>query len=218
MSGNGTQRKSLASQIDRLDMILDGLAEALNESVADAVKEVVGQVVREAVECTIREVLASPDLLRAALSRHAALDPQPAPVQEPKGQTLRGLLQRVRDACDKGRQMAGLAGKKLGRALFWGLHKLQQGCASVGYHCKHVTCRCASSLRCLGTVGRQMWRFRRSCTIALSVGVLSGVGSYLAGPLIASVASGIGGAALTLAGMILLPLWRLMMGSSTGNA
>jgi hypothetical protein len=63
-----------------------------------------------------------------------------------------------------------------------------------------------------------MWRFRRSCTIALSVGVLSGVGSYLAGPLIASVASGIGGAALTLAGMILLPLWRLMMGSRTGNA
>ena len=48
--------------------------------------------------------------------------------------------------------------------------------------------------------------------------MLSGVGSYLAGPLIASVASGIGGAALTLAGMVLLPLWRLMMGSSTADA
>jgi hypothetical protein len=218
MSGNGAQRKSLASQIDRLDSILDGLAEALNESVADAVKEVVGQVVREAVECTILEVLASPDLLRTALNRHVALDPQPAPMQEPKRQALRGLLQRVRAACTMSRQMAGQAGKNLGRALAWGLHKLRQGCACVGFHCQHVTRRFASSLRCVGTVGRQVWRFRRSCTIALSVGVLSGVGSYLAGPLIASVASGIGGAALTLAGMILLPLWRLLMGSSTANA
>jgi hypothetical protein len=31
LSGNGAQRKSLASQIDRLDLILDGLADALND-------------------------------------------------------------------------------------------------------------------------------------------------------------------------------------------
>jgi hypothetical protein len=88
----------------------------------------------------------------------------------------------------------------------------------VGNRCKQTAARCFSSVRCLGTLGRQLWRFRRSCTIALTVGVLSGVGTYLAGPLIASVASGICGAALTLAGMILLPLGRLLWGSSTGNA
>ena len=38
LNGNGQSRKNLSSQIDRLDGILDGLAEALNESVADAVR------------------------------------------------------------------------------------------------------------------------------------------------------------------------------------
>ena len=120
MSGNGAQRKSLASQIDRLDSILDGLADALNESIADAVKEVVGQVVREAVECTIKEVLASPELLRAALNKHApAVTPAPAPQR----QRLKGLLRCVRDACNKAKQVAGQAVKKLGQALAWGVSK-----------------------------------------------------------------------------------------------
>ena len=36
---NGTIRKSLADQIDRLDNTLDGLSSNLNEAVASAVKE-----------------------------------------------------------------------------------------------------------------------------------------------------------------------------------
>jgi hypothetical protein len=46
--------------------------------------------------------------------------------------------------------------------------------------------------------------------------VLAGVAAWLAGPVLASVASGLAGAALTLAGMILMPLWRLLAGN--GNA
>ena len=42
-------RKTLASQIDRLDSILDGLAENLNEAVADSVKGAVTVAVQEAV-------------------------------------------------------------------------------------------------------------------------------------------------------------------------
>lgn len=38
MMANGKTRKTLADQLDRLDRILDGLAEALNEAVADAVR------------------------------------------------------------------------------------------------------------------------------------------------------------------------------------
>jgi hypothetical protein len=212
ISGNGTQRKSLASQIDRLDQILDGLANALNESVAEAVREVVGQAVREAVQATVREVLASPELLRAAMHKHIPAVPTPAPTA--KRQTLKGLLQGVRASCLKAKQATWQAGQKLGRALAWGLDKLRQGCAFVRGRCKQTVVGCLRSARCLGTIGTQLWRFRRSCTIALTVGVVSGVGSYLAGPLIASVASGIGGAALTLAGMILLPLGRLLMGSA----
>jgi hypothetical protein len=212
ISGNGTQRKSLASQIDRLDGILDGLADALNESVAEAVREVVGQAVREAVQATVREVLSSPELLRAALSKH--IPAVPTPERTAKRQALKGLLQGIRAACAKAKQATVQASAKLGRALAWGSHKLRQGCAVVGNRFKDIARRCTSSVRCLGTIGQQLWRFRRSYTIALTVGVLSGVASYLAGPLIASLASGISGAALTLAGMILLPLWRLLMGSA----
>ena len=35
---NGDARKTLASQLDRLDSILDGLSEGLNEAVATAVE------------------------------------------------------------------------------------------------------------------------------------------------------------------------------------
>ena len=63
-------RKSLGDQIDRLDGILDGLAEALNESVADAVRGAISHAVGEAVHAAVKEVLSSPDLLRAALARH----------------------------------------------------------------------------------------------------------------------------------------------------
>jgi hypothetical protein len=42
--------------------------------------------------------------------------------------------------------------------------------------------------------------------------VLSGFGVYYAGPVIANVLCGIGSAVMTGAGMVLMPLWRLMSG------
>jgi hypothetical protein len=54
-------RKSLASEINRLDSLLEGLAENLNEAVATAVKDAVSQAVREAVNAVIQEVLTNAD-------------------------------------------------------------------------------------------------------------------------------------------------------------
>jgi hypothetical protein len=51
-------RKSLADQIQRLDSILDGLSENLNEAVATAVKEAVTTGVQQAIV----EVLTNPEL------------------------------------------------------------------------------------------------------------------------------------------------------------
>lgn len=79
-------RKSLGTQIDRLDNMLEGLSEALNESVADAVKGAVGQAVRDAVVEAVREVLATPALLRAALAQHEPVPEQQTP-REPKGRS-----------------------------------------------------------------------------------------------------------------------------------
>ena len=60
---NGQVRKSLASQIDRLDAMLDGLADGLNELVISAVKQAVEAAVKEAVRSVLSEVLTNPDLL-----------------------------------------------------------------------------------------------------------------------------------------------------------
>ena len=50
MQMNGPTRKTLASQIDRLDSILDGLSEGLDQAVAQTVREAVGLAVEEAVQ------------------------------------------------------------------------------------------------------------------------------------------------------------------------
>lgn len=55
---NGRMKKTLACQLDRLDSILDGLAEALNGAVAEAVKETVGQAARDAVKVALEEAKA----------------------------------------------------------------------------------------------------------------------------------------------------------------
>src|SRR5262245_57146577 len=62
---NGRVRKSLAHQLDRLDSILNGLAEALDESVAQAVRDAVGLAVREAIAVAVRDLVSRPELVAA---------------------------------------------------------------------------------------------------------------------------------------------------------
>jgi hypothetical protein len=59
---NGQTRKTLASQLDRLDSILDGLSEGLTDAVASAVREAVGLAVQEAVQAVLTELLTNPAL------------------------------------------------------------------------------------------------------------------------------------------------------------
>src|SRR5262245_39178743 len=93
---NSHTRKTLASQIDRLDSLLDGLSENLNQAVADAVqgavelavRQAVGQAVMEAVQAALTEVLTNADLLaavRGPLPVPPPADPAPDPPDRPKG-------------------------------------------------------------------------------------------------------------------------------------
>src|SRR6476661_8027626 len=108
------QRKTLATQLDRLDSILDGLAEALNEAVADAVRQSVAAAVGEAVQAAIKEVLTHPELLRAAA---AQAGPAPAPTAEPatKPSPLRRLLESARRVCVQTKSKASQAARWLCR-------------------------------------------------------------------------------------------------------
>src|SRR5215475_8195524 len=74
MTTNGrTARPTLATQIDRLDRLPDGLSENLTEAVADAVKAAVVQ----AVQTVLTEILTNPAVL--AKLRDALPPPRPTP-------------------------------------------------------------------------------------------------------------------------------------------
>jgi hypothetical protein len=115
---NGTGRKSLASEIDRLQETVAGLGQGLRE----AVREATTQAVSEAVGELVAEVVTNPDI--AALFGGAQAAPAQAPTpRASRGQGLLGRLagwlqqplrlarQAWQCACAfKGVLMAGLAG------------------------------------------------------------------------------------------------------------
>jgi hypothetical protein len=207
---SNAQRKTLATQLDRLDVILDGLSDALSGSVETAVRDVVGQVVKETVEATIREVLGNQDLLRATLAvQNPAPEPQPIPAPLPNRRTLKDLIKDAASyTCEKVKQAAVGVKNGVKRAWSWGVEKMRKGMKAVIRGCMNLPSGVVS-------VAGALWTFRRTTSIALAVGLLAGVGSYFAGPLFASIASGVSGAALTVSAMVLVPLWRLMTGNSS---
>jgi hypothetical protein len=193
-----TARKSLADQIDRLDTILDGLAEALNESIADAVKDVIAETVRQAVHAAVTEVLSSPDLLRAALEKHApvATLSEPPPAPEAKPPTVKENVVRIASGlCEKVKRAASLVKEKLNAAA--------------------RTTRTALAVApfVLRAVARKVWAYRKPCAVAVGVGVVCGAVCYLGGQLFSSIANGLSGAALTISAMT-LPLKRLFWGGN----
>ena len=223
MSKNGRlPRKSLADQINRLDEILDGLGQALNESVGAAVR----QVVRETVEVSVREVLCNPELLRTALAQEGTLESGPQevapPPQQPPNQIRPSVWSRLyatlglvwNKASEKARQV----GTYLSMAWKWGFKKLAQGCNRVTELGRSLKVRVVSAALSTGAMLNQVWRFRSSGGLALGVGLLSSIGSYLAGPAVASLFCGLAGATLTLAGLVLIPLGRLLFAGDAGLA
>jgi hypothetical protein len=110
---NGPTRKTLASQLDRLDGILDGLSEGLDQAVAQAVREAVRLAVQEAVQAVLTELLTNP-ALREQLQRPAAAEAAPpdGPANKQGGgkSRLAALCGRVRNKLrSAGRAGAGSA-------------------------------------------------------------------------------------------------------------
>jgi hypothetical protein len=177
---NGQDRKTLASQLDRLDSILDGLADALNGAVASAVegaveravKQAVGEAVRETLQAVIAEVVSNPDLLAAArtlLTPGTAVDVPPEPPTPPKS-----LFRR---ACDK----------------------VQVGVAAAGTAYAAVVGRAAG----VKTAVRAGWgltkRFKGRVLAACGVGVAAGAATLLAAPWLGVAAASVVGFCGTLA-------------------
>ena len=124
---NGPARKTLASQLDRLDGILDGLSEGLSDAVASAVREAVGVAVQEAVQAVLTELLTNP-ALREQLQKAAPPTPPPPAERAPAGGTevfrggrCRGWQQRAirleGGAGDRAPARADPAGRRSPRRL-----------------------------------------------------------------------------------------------------
>jgi hypothetical protein len=174
---NSKVRKSLSEQIDRLDKILDGLAEALNGAVADAVTQAVSLAVKEAVQTVLTEVLSNPDL-RAHLQGSGV-----APANTP----VAGL--------PPARSIVNWVGTTVTRLAGWCNDRL---CA-LGQASRHIV----QQVRWVATDLKARVSGLRFLVLplaaALLLGVGTGVAAYCVGPWLAGVVGGAGGLSLRLA-------------------
>jgi hypothetical protein len=180
---NGRERKTLASQLDRLDSILDGLSEALNGAVASAVegaveravKQAVGEAVRETLQAVLAEVVSNPDLLAAARTLLAPGTPAdvPADPADPP-ERPKGLFRRAGD-------------------------KVQAGVAVAANACAAVAGRVAG----VKTAVRAGWgltkKFKGRLMVACGVGVAAGAATLFAAPWLGVAAASVMGFCGTLA-------------------
>jgi hypothetical protein len=202
-AGNGSARparKSLAHEIDRLDQMLEGLSDSLNESVAAAVQGAVRQAVALAVEAAVKEVLTSPELLDRL---RAAAAPALAPAKPiPAGP---GVFGRMAATLNKWAR----DGWAYATALAGDARAVAKAC------CAELKARAEAAWAWARTVTWLvlclLYAARRPLLVAAAVGVTVAVGAYLAGPLVASLVSGLGGMATTLGTLGLLPLRRYVL-------
>ena len=92
----------------------------------------------------------------------------------------------------------------------------------VSVTCAIVSGKVSNARKCLSGMTRRIgqrlttaWHLAKQCrkpvVVAASVGLVVGLGSFLAGPVVAAVVSGITSTGLMLAGRILLPFWQLLV-------
>jgi hypothetical protein len=185
------QRQTLASQIDRLETILAGLTETLGQTVAEAVQDAVGK----AVELAVKEVLTNPELLRAVQAQTA---PTAEPAKEGSvAKTLRQTYTTVHEKASSAgtalRQKAGWAWSKLGGVCAWIGGGLKTAWTAICAGCKKLASGCVSFVQMLPALLMILWTYRKPLLIAVTVGLVVGLGCYFAGPLVSATFSGLMG-------------------------
>jgi hypothetical protein len=194
MNTNGHMaRKSLSSQIDRLDSLLDGLADNLNEAVATAVQEAVQLAVRAAVASVVAEVLTNAELLRTLQP------PTTPPTPSPSRSWQDTLRQSGHCVQEKLQQAATHACELLARARSGIAPPMRQTWAAVRTRCAQAVTWGTQLRQTLPVFFWLLWHLRQPVLVALVAGVVIGTAAYGAGPMLGGVAGGIVGFATTLA-------------------
>lgn len=136
MNANGRERKTLASQIDRLDTMLDGLAGGLDDAVAQAVQSAVAIAVKEAVQAVLTEILTNPAILARVQAAQAAHE-QHADAPAPKGP---GRLASWRD-------WIGNKFKKVGETCRASCQRLRDGSVAVAKRAARIVKTTVTAVR-----------------------------------------------------------------------
>jgi hypothetical protein len=186
---NNGVRKTLASQLDRLDTILDGLAENLNEAVAmaatNSVKEIVNVAVQEAVRAALVEILTNAEVQKRLINAQP-VTPTMSHLREKAGSCWRWIVRAAKGTWAR-IVMASNKVKSMGSSLVTVANsKLQQAR-------KEIIRSIRSGWMLLTTLAALAKRFRKQLVVAVSVGVLVGVVCYFAGREIASIGCGMAG-------------------------
>jgi hypothetical protein len=169
---NGKPRKQLSDQLDRLDGIIDALAEGLNGAVADAARE----GTRLAVKDAIVEILSNPELRALLAPQPAPAAPAPTPVPAAPEPKTPGLWSRIKAKVAAARGAVAGAVTKVKEAAI-------RRCVVAG-----------DAVVALGRATGESLPVRRILLVGLGVGVVVGVACLVVPQTTAAVVGGAGAA------------------------
>jgi hypothetical protein len=203
---NNGVRKTLASQLDRLDMILDGLAENLNEAVAmaaaNSVKEIVNVAVQEAVRAALVEILTNAEVQKRLINVRPAT-PTMIHLREKSHSCWSWLVRAAKGTWAK-IVMASNKVKGMGSSL------VKMASTKVQQARKEIVRSIRSGWMLMNALAALAKRFRKQLVVAVGIGVLVGFVCYFAGREIASIGCGLSGFLGSLATGVMNRLRRMM--------
>jgi hypothetical protein len=197
-------RKTLSSQLDRLDVILDALADNLNDAVAaaaaGAVKEVVTVALQQAVHTALVEVLSNAEVLSRLTASQTVNVPPPAPLMVRLARKARSCWAwLVSSAKATASKMAAMA-----RTLPATVMTVESSLATtartkVRQAGKQAVQAARSGWMLAVALAALVKRFRTHLIVAVGIGLLVGGVCYVGGREVASVGCGLAGFAASLA-------------------
>lgn len=198
---NGTvrvQRKSLASQLDRMDGILDVLGDGLNEAVAGAVDQAVGTAVSSAVASVLNELLTNPAVVTRLRDALAQASPPVAAfaAQVPPNPTRVPYASRMRDHFETAKKKLISLATCIRAMLSSAGGKLKGWLSGV--------------MSKAGACVRLVKPYRQPLLLSAGVGVAIGVTAFFAGPYFAAAAGGLAGFTTALGVQAAIAFRRLM--------
>jgi hypothetical protein len=212
---NGKARKSLSDQLDRLDSILDVLANGLNEAIADAVKNAVS----DAVQQVLTEVLTNAELQNCLRGNQTVINEPQQPASPSFGQQVKGwfnpVARSVKSVLTVGRAKVGQVYEKVAETAKTCWAWTSAGLLKASERAVNVACAGWRRLVLTALLVKQM---RKQALVSLTVGTTIGLGCYLAGPVVAASVSGLISLVLTWLAGTLRQVWFILGAGSHQTA